>query len=162
MSPQQGFTLLEMLIALVVVAVAIATATLALRPDEARQLAAEAERLALLMAQAREESALGGVPLAWVAAEDRYEFQRREVTDRGPAWVVVRGDDLLHPRELPTGLSIRRLEADGRRLAYGERLDLGLQGARRLSVDLTLGEARSRVVADEAGFRVEVVPAGRS
>lgn len=157
-----GFTLLEMLVALVILAVAVATASLALRPDEARQLAAESERLALLMEQAREESALGGSALAWVAAEDRYEFLRREVTEQGPDWVVVRGDDLLHPRRLPAGLYIRRLEADGRPLAYGERLDLGLQGARRFRVDLSLGGAQSRIVATESGIRVESGTEGRS
>ncbi|NTV96931.1 MAG: hypothetical protein HGA75_16220 [Thiobacillus sp.] len=151
-----------MLVALVIMAVAVATVTLALRPDEARQLAAESERLALLMEQAREESVLGGMALAWVAAEDHYEFQRREVTEQGPTWEVVRGDDLLHPRQLPTGLYIRRLEADGRPLAYGARLDLGPLGARRFSVDLSLGAARSRIVATDAGFQVQALAEGQT
>lgn len=153
-SCSRGFTLLEMLVALVVMAVAIAAASLALRPDDARQLAGEAERLALLLAQARDESELGGRKLAWVGAEDRYGFERREMTGNGPSWSVLHGDDLLHPRRLPEGFSIRRIEADGRLLAYGERLHLDPLGARVVLIELAMGQARTLIRSVDEGFVV--------
>ena len=152
---QRGFTLMEMLVVLVIIAVAVAGTTLALRPDERRQLAHEAERLALLLAQAREESELGGMALAWVGAEDHYVFERRELTAAGPTWFPLTGDDLLRLRRLPEGLAIRRIEADGRRLAPGDRLVLDALGPRRISIELTLGQARSLVQSFADGFAVE-------
>jgi general secretion pathway protein H len=143
--PQRGFTLLEMLVALVVLAVGVAGAVLAFRPDEGRRLGQEAERIGLLLEQAGEESDLGGMPLAWVAREDGYEFQRRELTADGPGWVTVRGDDLFHPRVLPTAARIQSIQADGREVSYGERVVLGGQGIQRMTVELTLGGARARV-----------------
>jgi type II secretion system protein H len=158
-SRHRGFTLLEMLVTLVVIAIAVAGTSLSLRPDEARQLAGEAERLALLLTQAREESELVGRALAWVATVDRYEFQRRELGGNGPVWTVMLDDDLLHPRGLPTGCQIHRIDADGRRIAHGERLLLDLLGPRAVRVELSLGQARSHIVATDAGFEVVAVPA---
>ena len=115
----RGFTLLEVLVAMVL--------------------------LALLLGQAEEESWLGGMPLAWVAREDGYEFQRRELSIDGPGWVTVRGDDLFHPRALPGLARIQWVRADGRELDFGERAVLGGQGLQQLAVSLTLGAARMRV-----------------
>jgi len=140
-----GFTLLEMLVALVILAIGVSGAVLAFRPDPGRQLGQEAERLALLLGQAEEESWLGGMPLAWVAREDGYEFQRRELTIDGPGWVTVRGDDLFHPRVLPGLARIQWVRADGRELGFGERAVLGGQGLQQLAVSLTLGATRMRV-----------------
>jgi len=154
-----GFTLLEMLVALVILAIGMATAVIALRPDESRQLATEADRLALLLDQAREESALGGMPLAWVAREDGYEFQRRELTDAGPDWIVVRGDDLFHPRDLPVGLHLRSIDMDGRPLEFGKRVPLGADGVRKLVVELSGGAARARVASAGEGFEAIREPA---
>lgn len=148
-----GFSLLEMLVALAIVAIAIGSATLALRPDEQRRVNDEAERLALLLEQAREESELGGMPLAWAATATGYEFQRRELTEAGSAWNVVRGDDLLRPRAWPLGLRIEHQEAAGRVVAQGERIRL--EADVTLRMELALGPARARVVGDFAGYRVD-------
>jgi general secretion pathway protein H len=150
---------MEMLVALVIVALAVAGASLALRPDDSRQLANEATRLAMLLEQAREESALAGMPLAWVAAEDRYEFERRSMSRSGPDWTVVRGDELFRPRQLPGGLHIIRMEVDGRPLVFGERLNLGLQGAQRVMIELAFGQERTRIHSREDGFEVTALAA---
>jgi type II secretory pathway pseudopilin PulG len=147
---------MEMLVALVIMALALALAgaSLTLRPDDARQLATEAARLAMLLEQAREESALGGMALAWVAEEDRYEFERRGISRSGPEWTVVRGDDLLRPRQFPGGLHISRIEADGRPLVFGERLNLGLQGAQGVMIELAFGQERTRIRSRDDRFEV--------
>jgi len=147
-----GFTLLEMLVALVILAIGMATAVIALRPDESRLLGTEADRLALLLEQAREESAIGGMPLAWIAREDGYEFQRRELTETGPSWNVIRVDDLFHPRDLPVGLHIRSVEMDGHPVDFGQRVALGADGVQKLTVEMSGGEARSRVASAGEGF----------
>lgn len=157
---QCGFTLLEMLVALVILAVGMSAALIALRPDQGRLLGNEAERLALLLDQAREESALGGAPLAWVAREDGYEFQRRELSDTGPSWVVVRGDDLLRPRNLPVGMYARRLQLAGQPLEYGARVALGGAGPEGFAVDLAMGAARTRIVFLDDAFLVQSDLAG--
>jgi len=155
----KGFTLVEMLVALVIMALALGGASLALRPDDSRQLANEAVRLAMLLDQAREESALGGMPLAWVAEEDRYEFERRDMSRSGPDWTVVRGDELLRPRQFPGGLHIIRMEVDGRPLAFGERLNLGLQGAQRVMIELAFGRERTRIDGGDDRFEVTALAA---
>ncbi len=150
---------MEMLVALVIMALAVAGASLTLRPDDSRQLANEATRLVMLVAQTREESEPGDMPLAWVAAEDRYEFERRGMSRNGPEWTVLRGDDLLRPRQLPGGLRIVRMEADGRPLVFGERLNLSLQGARWVVIELAFGPERTRVHSMDERFEVTALAA---
>lgn len=147
---------MEMLVALVIMAVAVAGVSLSLRAGDSRQLASEANRLAMLLEQAREESALGGMSLAWVATEEGYEFERRDMNRSGPDWTVVRGDDLLRPRRFRQGIHIIRVEADGLPLVFGERLDLGLQGAQQVVIELAFGQERSRI--DSSADHFEVVP----
>jgi prepilin-type N-terminal cleavage/methylation domain-containing protein len=148
-----GFTLLEMLLALVIIAVGISMAVIALRPDPRGVVREEGDRLAALLGLASEESSAGGMPLAWVGREGGYEFQARELTDGGPDWVVVRGDDLLHPRELPTGTSILSIQVDGQTLEFGQRVPLGTQGAHDLSVVMAVGEARAKITGTVGRFQ---------
>ena len=150
----QGFTLLELLVTLSIIAVAIAATTLALRPDGARLLASEAERLSLLLEQAQEEAELSGQPLAWVAGDHHYAFERRELTRNGPIWSPVTDDHLWRMRTLPEGLEIDRVEADRQQIAAGERLLLDSFGFRQVVIELSLGRARARILGDGEGFVV--------
>jgi|GEM_PF-1143039 len=148
----KGFTLIEMLLALLILAVAVSSASLALRPDPARQLEVEAERLALLLTLAREESDLGLLPLGWVAQETGYAFQRRELTESGQEWHVLRNDELFRPRTLPAGVHIHAVLTQGRLLTPGERLDLGPSGPQSVVVELVAGPLRARVERSGADF----------
>jgi general secretion pathway protein H len=148
-----GFTLLEMLVVLVIIGIGISTAVIALRPDPRAVVREEGNRLADLLGLASEESDLGGAPLAWIGRDGGYEFQSRELTDQGPDWVVVRGDDLLHPREFPAGTLILSIRMDGQALDLGQRVPLGRLGAHDLSVEIALGDARARITGQEGHFR---------
>lgn len=148
-----GFTLIEMLVALAIVAVGISMAVIALQADPRGVVREEGDRLAALLGLASEESSVGGMPLAWVGRESGYEFQARELTEGGPDWTVVRGDDLLHPRDLPTGARISSIEADGRPLELGQRVPLGSQGTHELSVEIALGDARARITGTGGRFQ---------
>jgi len=152
LSRAKGFTLIEMLVALLILAIAVGGASLALRPDSSRQLEVEVERLALLLAQAREESELGGLALGWVAGESGYAFQRRELTESGPVWRALGGDELFRPRTLPAGMHIRAVMAQDRPLTPGERLDLGPFGPRAVVIELAVGPLRARVEGSGADF----------
>lgn len=142
---------MEMLVALVVVAIGLSLAVLAFRPDARRPLALEAERLALLLEQAGEESQLGGAPLAWQWHETGYNFLRRELTDAGPQWRPLREDDLFRPRELAGGARIVSARADARLLEPGARISLGPDGAQWLELELVLDDARAWVRRREDG-----------
>jgi type II secretion system protein H len=150
--PASGFTLIELMVVMVIISVGIGVAVIALRPDNRGVVRQEGNRLAALLGLASEESGVNGTPLAWIASENSYEFQARELTDQGPDWSVVRGDDLLHPRHLPTGATIRSIQVDGLALQYGQRVPLGNQGAHDLAVEIALGEERVKVTGKAGHF----------
>jgi type II secretion system protein H len=149
----RGFTLIELLVVLVIISVGLAVAVIALRPDHSAVVRQEGERLAALLGLAGEESGVNGMPLAWVGNESGYEFQARELTDQGPDWTVIRGDDLLHPRQLPTGATIRSIQMDGQTLEFGQRVPLGNRTTHDLSVEIALGEARVKVTGKAGRFK---------
>ena len=92
----RGFTLLEMLVALMVIGIVTALAALALPPSQNAQVEREAQRLAALFDAARQRAAEQGVPLAWVAGPRGYAFVQR--TQQG--WEPVESD-LLRTRSWP-------------------------------------------------------------
>ncbi len=162
MPAADGFTLMELLVVLVIIGLGIATAVIALRPDPRGLVREEGNRLAVLLGLAAEESTLGGVAMAWVGRADGYEFQARELTDSGPDWRVLRGDDLLRPRQLPDGASIRAIRVDGKALEPGQRVALGSRGAVALSVEIGLGEVRARVTGADGRFQSALLAEGES
>lgn len=91
-----GFTLLEMLVALVIVGMVTALAAFALPPSQNAQMQREAQRLAALFDAARQYAAQTGVPLAWASGPGGYAFL--QIGPQG--WEPVRSD-LLRPRIWP-------------------------------------------------------------
>ncbi len=156
----RGFTLIELLVVLVIISVGLSVAVIALRPDSRAVVREEGERLALLLRLADEESGVNSMPLAWVGNETGYEFQARALTDQGPDWSVIRGDDLLHPRRLPNGMTIRSIRVDGQLLDFGQRVALGRWATHELSVEIALGEDRVKVTGRSGRFDSEPLAAG--
>ena len=106
----RGFTLLEVLVALVIAGVIIGIASFSLSGFD-RGLRFEAERLAQLMVLAREESLIRGAPIRLEADDERYRF----VIWRDRRWQPILDDADLRERawEGPTTLAVER--PDGRR-----------------------------------------------
>jgi type II secretion system protein H len=153
----RGFTLLELLVVLVIISVAMSVTAISLRPNTRGIVREEGVRLAALLVLASEESGTNGMPLAWVGNEQGYEFQTREITDQGPDWNLVRGDDMLRPRQLPTGVYIRSIQVDGQTIEFGRRIPLGDQFTHDVAVEIALGEDRVKVTGKGGRFETEAI-----
>lgn len=116
-----GFTLLEMLVALVIAGVLIGVATLSIGAFD-RNLRYEAERLVQLLTLAREEAMVRGAPIRLEADEESYRFAIR----RDRQWKPILDDRELRERawERPTRISVER--ADGRSAIEFGRSQVGV------------------------------------
>lgn len=89
-STQQGFTLIELMVVLVIVGIASAAISLSIRPDPAKALREDAERLAQLLLVAQSEVQADGRAIVWQADRDGYRFVR--------GGAALEHDPLLRPR----------------------------------------------------------------
>ncbi len=127
---ESGFTLLEMLVALVIAAVLAGTLMLAV-PDRSRSLRYEADRLARLMAVAREEAILRGAPVRFETDGEKFRF----VVWLDRAWQPLVDDPALRERAwlAPTTLTLER--ADGQRVIEFGREQVDVPFRLRLARD---------------------------
>ena len=104
-----GFTLIELMVVLVVAGVLLSLVSLSGGGNAERALRYEAERVAQLLALAREEAQVLGTPIRFEANSERYRFLVRQ--DR--QWRLIDDQDLRERQwEQPTRVRIER--ADGR------------------------------------------------
>lgn len=105
---QNGFTLLELLVVVVIVAILFTYTTLAIRSDSPEDLIKkEAIRLKHLVELALEESILRGEEHALEIHQDGYLFLRYTQNQ----WAPVASDKVLQQRELPLDMELEmRLE----------------------------------------------------
>lgn len=105
---QQGFTLLELLVVVVIVAILFTYTTLAIRSTSPEDLIKEeAHRLSRLVHLAAEEAILRGEEYGIEVYVDGYRFLRLEENQ----WQPISGDKLLRDRELSNDMEIEmRLE----------------------------------------------------
>jgi len=133
-----GFTLLEMLLALVIVGMVTALAAFALPPSENAQMQREAQRLSALFDAARQHAAETGVPLAWASGPGGYAF-----VQIGPqGWEPV-DSDLLRPRTWPWLGGQRDIPPRDWRSALGGQPREAAYSAGTVTVSLREGGVRS-------------------
>lgn len=150
----RGFTLLEMLVALVVASIMLTVATLNLMPNAQTVLHDESQRLAFLMENGAMSSQAGGQPLAWSGTGNSYRFWTRT---RDGAWERIERDNLLHPRTLPDAVRIGKVSFDGRSIEPGSLIVLSPElSAKEFRVSLLSGGLVSDVVGNGLG-KVDVV-----
>ena len=119
-SGQAGFTLLELLVACLIVGILAATISFAI-PDRGAHLGHEADRLARLLSIAKEEALLRATPIRLDSDLEGYRF----MVWRDRRWQPIDQDPLLRARrwEAPTQLRVARADG-GRQLEFGrEPLD---------------------------------------
>lgn len=106
----RGFTLIELLVAMVIAAIVVSMVAVNGMPGARRGLQFEAERLAQLLALAREESQVRGQPMRLQADDAGYRF----LVLRERRWQPLVDDADLRARDwdAPTRLSVQR--PDGR------------------------------------------------
>ncbi|MEO6271024.1 MAG: GspH/FimT family pseudopilin [Lautropia sp.] len=115
----QGFTLIELLIAMLIAAVIVSMVAVTGTPNPARALETDADRLAQLLALAREEAQIRSAPIRFQSDGTNYRF----VVFKDSEWRVIEDDTYLRPRQwdVPTDIEVRR--ADGARfLEFGRDL----------------------------------------
>lgn len=130
----KGFTLIELLVTLVILGIAVALVSVRLAPDDRRELATEAQRLSLLLQQARDEAISSGQSIALDIQSRRYAFalrSRKNLSENRTTDWQPHPDSTFRPRELPEGYALTLLEpAGGERIIFspsGELLPFRLR-----------------------------------
>lgn len=150
----RGFTLIEMLVALVVAGIMLSVITLNLMPNAQSVLKDESQRLSFLMENGAMAAHAGGQSLAWSGSGNSYRFWKRS---KEGEWLPIKYDSLLHQHTLPEGMNIGEVSFDGRRLEPGSLVILSPElVARAFRVSLRNTGSISVVVGNGLG-KVEVV-----
>ena len=114
---QEGFTLLEILVVLVLIGIITGFAVLSVgRFDAGERLAEEARRLAALVELTRQEVLLRGEQRGILFTETSYSFWGLAA---GGGWHPVSDTELLSQRTLPSDFKLR-LEVEGRPVAFSD------------------------------------------
>jgi len=104
-SRENGFTLLELLVVVVIVAILFTYTTLAIRSDTPEDIIKkEAQRMERLVQLALEESILRGEEYGIEIFLDGYRFLRFDVTNN--QWLPLSDDKILRERELPLEMEL--------------------------------------------------------
>lgn len=99
-----------MLVVVVIAGIIISILTISATPNPQRELRFEAERMAQLLALAREEAQVRGIPIRLEASEDSYRF----LTVRDRQWQPLLDDPDLRERAWEQSTRLRIERRDGR------------------------------------------------
>lgn len=152
---QRGFTLIEILVVLVIIGIMAGLMGVRMMPDDDRAVRNEAQRLALLLEQTRDQAVASGEPIAFSVERHHYRFWALDAENE---WVPRRGDDVLQDRPLTDGVQLAALQVNDVSLAAGECLLFLPAGSNAPFIaDLVRNTAHARIRGDSLGrVRVEV------
>ncbi|AZC26930.1 MULTISPECIES: type II secretion system minor pseudopilin GspH [Pseudomonas] len=122
---QQGFTLIELMVVLVIIGIASAAVGLSIKPDPLQSLRKDAERLAQLLQVAQAEARADGRSITWRANAKGFAFNRYDETGQGID--DFRQDSQLRPRNWDTPSMQVRIEPRPRLVLNAEWINPPLQ-----------------------------------
>ena len=108
-SKNAGFTLLELLVALVIISLMTAVVGFSVTRNTQRTLKGEGDKLAARLNAAHAQMNAGASPLRLVATQNGYAFETTARADDGSAkasWELLAGDEVLAARALPAGAAL--------------------------------------------------------
>jgi general secretion pathway protein H len=160
---QQGFTLVELLVVLVVMGIALGIVVVQLMPDDRTTLREEAARLALLLENAGLEARSSGRSMAWSTENTRYLFWKKNAYND---WARIDDDTSFRPRALPPGILIGEVNVDNHLLKPGEQLALSSSAfALPFRIRMSNASASTTVIGKSDGeviVQADDIPAGTS
>ena len=146
---QNGFTLIEILVVLVIVGVMLVSVAIKTFPDERQSLRQEAQRLGLLLEHARDEAFLSGRSIAWSFQNKSYQFWRLNIERQ---WVPIQDNPILRLRTLPGPVTLSSLTINQVKVAANERLIFSPSGLNTPFVaTLELHDHRVVLLGDSVG-----------
>lgn len=149
---QLGFTLIEMLVVMMIIGVTLAMVSVNFSRDERALLETEAQRLALLFEQARDEAMISARAFAWSSEAGGYRFWQRNLDAK---WAVAE-DDLFRPRGLTAPVKVANLSINEAKALLNERIVFSPSGFNApFALVLTAGKERATVGSD-AGGRISI------
>ena len=144
-----GFTLIEVAVVMLVIVIVLGIVSVNLEPDRDSIVRDEANRLALLLQTAQQESILQGKVIAVVVERQGYYFL---VMDDKREFKPLSQDDVLYPRPLPSDIAITSVEIEGAPETEKPRLILLPTGElQAFSVTLSRGKTRWNVKGELTG-----------
>jgi general secretion pathway protein H len=145
----RGFTLIEIMVVLLIIGIVLALVSVNLEPDRDSIVRDEANRLALLLQTAQQESILQGKIIAVVVERQGYYFL---VMDDQSEFKPLSQDDVLYPRALPQDIVISSVDIEGASDTEKPRLVLLPTGELSVfTVTLSRGATRWNVKGELTG-----------
>lgn len=136
----RGFTLIEVMVAVVIVAVLASIVVVNAMPDDAALARREGRRLAALLELAFAEARASGQSLAWLPEGNGYSFWRR---NEDGEWGRFPESSVYRPRSIGASAEIRNVMVDARVLPPGERVELSpYGGGGAIEATIVGGDAR--------------------
>lgn len=109
-SGAKGFTLVEILVALVIMSITTDLIAVKIAPSPNQSLQYESTKLATLLDKARDEALLSGADMALTLSGTTYTFEKKTLK----GWESLNGDDLFHPRNMDTAVSTADMQLDNK------------------------------------------------
>lgn len=142
---ENGFTLVEILVVLLVIGIALAVVTANIAPGDKQAAETEASRLADLLEQAAQDASNSGETLAWSGKDDVYRFWRKQNGD----WIEITDDDLYRTRTLQNGVLIGGEWVDKSSVGPDQKLVFNPSGVNRpFEIVLTRNGVNVKISSD--------------